>query len=142
MLSLKINDLSKTQESFVVLCHTGNRSPMAADMLVQSGIHGVKVMRGGMTRWQKEGLPVIKGEGGISLERQVRLIAGSLVLSGIAAAFLVHWAFILIPIFVSCGLIYSGLSDNCLMGMLLMNLPYNKKLYKAKLGGGTCSISG
>ncbi len=142
MLSLKINDLSKAQESFVVLCRTGNRSPMAADMLVQSGIHGVKVMRGGMTRWQKEGLPVVKGEGGISLERQVRLIAGSLVLSGIAAAFLVHWAFILIPIFVSCGLIYSGLSDNCLMGMLLMHLPYNKKLYKAKLGGGTCSISG
>jgi sulfur dioxygenase len=142
MLSLKINDLSKAQESFVVLCRTGNRSPMAADMLVQSGIHGVKVMRGGMTRWQKEGLPVIKGEGGISLERQVRLIAGSLVLSGIAAAFLVHWAFIFIPIFVSCGLIYSGLSDNCLMGMLLMKLPYNKKLYKAKLGGGTCSISG
>jgi hypothetical protein len=32
------------------------------------------------------------------------------------------------------------LTDNCLMGMLLMKLPYNKKLYKAKLGGGTCSM--
>ena len=140
MLLAKVNDLSGSGQSYIVLCHTGNRSPMAADMLMQSGIHGVKVMQGGMTRWQKEGLPVIKGEGGISLERQVRLIAGSLVLAGIFLSFLVNLLFILIPVFVSCGLIYSGLTDNCLMGMLLMKLPYNKKLYKSKLGGGTCAM--
>ncbi len=142
MLYVKISDLSRSQQNYIVLCRTGNRSPMAADMLLQSGIQGVKVMQGGMTKWQKEGLPVIKGEGGISLERQVRLIAGSLILFGILISWFVSWAFILIPIFISCGLIYSGVSDNCLMGMLLMKLPYNKKLYKTKLGGGTCSISG
>jgi rhodanese-related sulfurtransferase len=140
MLSAKINDLSKSGNSYIVLCRTGNRSPMAADMLIQSGIHGVKVMQGGMTRWQKEALPVIKGEGGISLERQVRLIAGSLVLLGILLSWFIHWAFILISLFVSCGLIFSGLTDNCLMGMLLMKLPYNKKLYQTKLGGGTCAM--
>lgn len=142
ILSAKINDLSQAGQAYIVLCRTGNRSPMAADILIQSGVHGVKVMQGGMTRWQKERLPVIKGEGGVSLERQVRLIAGSLVLFGIIMSWLAHWAFIFISIFVSCGLIYSGLSDNCLMGILLMKLPYNKKLYKAKLGGGTCSIEG
>ena len=142
MLSAKINDLIQAKQSYIVLCRTGNRSPMAADMLMQSGIHGVKVMQGGMMRWQKEGWSVIKGEGGISLERQVRFIAGSLVLLGILLSWFVHWAFIFISVFISCGLIYSGLSDNCLMGILLMKLPYNKKLYKTKLGGGTCSISG
>ncbi|MBC8436322.1 MAG: rhodanese-like domain-containing protein [Candidatus Omnitrophica bacterium] len=140
MLPAKINDLSQSIQSYIVLCRTGNRSPMAADMLMQSGIHGVKVMQGGMTRWQKERLPVIKGEGGISLERQVRLIAGSLVLLGILLSWIVHWAFIFIPVFVSCGLIFAGLTDNCIMGMLLMKLPYNKKLYKIKLGGGTCAM--
>jgi hypothetical protein len=99
-------------------------------------------MEGGMTRWQKDGLAVVKGEGGVSLERQVRMIAGSLVLLGIIMSWFIHWAFILISLFISCGLIYAGLSDNCLMGMLLMKLPYNKKLYKTKSGGGTCSISG
>lgn len=64
---------------------------------------------------------------GLSLEQQVRVIAGGLVLSGIIMAWLVHWAFIFIPVFVSCGLIYAGLTDNCMMGMLLMKLPYNKK---------------
>jgi rhodanese-related sulfurtransferase len=140
ILSAKVNDLSRPGQTYIVFCHTGNRSPMAADMLMQSGIHGVKVMQGGVLRWQKEGLPVIKGEGGMSLERQVRLIAGSLVLAGIFLAIFAHWAFIFIPVFVSCGLVYSGLTDNCLMGMLLMKLPYNKKLYKTKLGGGTCAM--
>lgn len=141
MLSSKINDLSQSKEGYIVLCRTGNRSPMAADMLIQSGIQGVKVMQGGITRWQKDGLSVVKGEGGISLERQVRIIAGGLVLSGILLSWFAHWSFIFISVFVSCGLIYAGLSDNCLMGMLLMKLPYNKKLYKTKLGGGTCSVS-
>lgn len=140
MISAKINDLSLSGQAYIVLCRTGNRSPMAADMLIQSGIHDVKVMQGGMTRWQKEGLPVIKGEGGISLERQVRVIAGSLVLLGTLLSLTVHQGFVVIPLFVSCGLIFAGLTNNCLMGMLLMKLPYNKKLYKIKLGGGTCAM--
>lgn len=139
-LSAKIDELSRSGQGYIVLCRTGNRSPMAADMLMQSGINDVRVMQGGMTRWQKEGLAVIKGEGGISLERQVRVIAGSLVVLGTLLSLTVHQAFIAIPIFVGCGLVFAGLTDNCLMGMLLMKLPYNKKLYKTKLGGGTCAM--
>ena len=139
MLAAKMKDLSQSKQRFIVFCRTGNRSTMAADMLIQSGIPGVKIMQGGITRWQKERLPVIKGVGGMSLERQVRLVAGSLVLLGILLMGFVHWAFVFIPILVSCGLIFSGLTDNCFMGMLLMKLPYNKKLYKTKLGGGTCA---
>ena len=142
MLFAKINQLSQSKQKYIVLCHAGNRSPMAADMLIQAGVQGVRIMQGGMTRWQKEGLAVIKGEGGVSLERQVRIMAGSIVLSGILLSWLVNWWFIFISVLVSCGLIYAGTSDNCLMGMLLMKLPYNKQLYKTKLGGGTCSISG
>jgi len=142
ILAAKVNELSQVKQSYIVLCRTGNRSPMAADMLIQSGIQAVKVMDGGLTRWQKERLPVIKGEGGISLERQVRIIAGSIILFGILLSGFIHPGFIGISVFVCCGLIYAGLTDNCLMGMLLMKLPYNKKLYKTKLGGGTCSIGG
>ncbi|UCG34719.1 MAG: MBL fold metallo-hydrolase [Candidatus Omnitrophota bacterium] len=141
MLSLKINSLSQSGQKYIVFCRTGNRSPMAADMLLQSGISAVKVMEGGITRWQKEKLPIIKGQGELSLERQVRIIAGSMVLLGIVLAWLAHWAFIFISVVVASGLVFAGLTDNCLMGILLMKLPYNKKIYKAKLGGGTCSIS-
>jgi glyoxylase-like metal-dependent hydrolase (beta-lactamase superfamily II)/rhodanese-related sulfurtransferase len=140
MISAKIGELSQSKQNYLVLCHSGTRAAMAADMLMQSGIHTAKVIEGGIARWQKEKLAVIKGQGGVSLERQVRVIAGSLVLLGIILAWLLHWAFIFIPAFVSCGLIFAGITDNCLMGTLLMKLPYNKNLYKTKLGG-TCSIS-
>jgi glyoxylase-like metal-dependent hydrolase (beta-lactamase superfamily II)/rhodanese-related sulfurtransferase len=141
MISAKIGELSQTRQNYLVLCHTGNRAAMAADMLMQSGIHNVKVIEGGLARWEREKLPVIKGQGGISLERQVRVIAGGLVVTGIILAWLVHWGFIFISVFVGSGLVYAGLTDNCMMGMLLMKLPYNKNLYKSKSGGGTCSIS-
>ena len=140
MLSLKLNELAQANQSYIVLCRTGNRSPMAADMLMQSGIRNVKVMNGGLTQWQKEKLPVIKGESVISLERQVRIIAGTLVLLGILLAWLVSGAFIFVSIFVACGLIVAGLTDACLMAVLLMKLPYNKRLYKTKSGGGTCAM--
>jgi len=128
MLSAKLNEIGQAGQSYIVLCRTGNRSPMAADMLIQSGISSVKVMDGGITGWQKDKLAVIKGVGGISLERQVRIIAGSLVLAGILLSILVNRWFLGISLFVACGLIYAGLTDNCMMGMLLMKLPYNKKL--------------
>ena len=83
----RIKELSDSGNSFIVLCRTGNRSPMAADMLLQSGIHNVKVMDGGIIRWEKEKLGVIKGVGGISIERQVRAAAGSLVLLGVLLTF-------------------------------------------------------
>lgn len=63
---------------------------------------------------------------GISLDRQIRIISGSMVVLGILLGWLVHWAFLSIALFVGCGLIYAGLTDNCLMGLLLMKLPYNK----------------
>lgn len=140
MISAKLNEIGLPGQSYIILCRTGNRSPMAADMLIQSGISSVKVMDGGITRWQKDKLAVIKGMGGISLERQVRIGAGSLVLIGILLSVLVNPWFLGISLFVACGLIYAGLTDNCMMGMLLMKLPYNKRLYKAKVGGGTCSV--
>lgn len=62
----------------------------------------------------------------ISLERQIRIISGGMVVLGVVLAWLVHWAFISISLFVGFGLIYAGLTDNCLMGILLAKLPYNK----------------
>ena len=70
----------------------------------------------------------------------MRIAAGTVVLTGLALGFLVHPVFFAVSAFVGCGLIYAGLTDNCMMGMLLMKLPYNQKLYKTKSGGGTCAM--
>lgn len=141
MLAAKLNELNQADQAYIVFCHTGSRSMMAADMLLQSGMASVKVMQGGMISWQKQRLPVVKGAVTVSLERQVRIAAGILMLSGIILAQLLHSGFIWISIWVACGLIFAGITNNCLMGMLLMKLPFNKKIFKPKAGGGTCSIS-
>lgn len=139
-LKTKAAGLAKENKKFIVLCRTGNRSAMAADMLIETGLAGVKILSGGITRWQKEGLSLEKGRGGISLERQIRAIAGTLVFFGtFLGVFLSQWFFI-IPAFVSIGLIYAGITDNCMMATLLMKLPYNKKLYKVEPSGGTCAM--
>lgn len=140
MLSAKLNEISRSGKTYIILCRTGNRSSMAVAILKRSGVSSVKVMDGGITKWQKDKLPVIKGAGGISLERQVRIGAGSLVLAGILLGILVNPWFLSISLFVSCGLIYAGLTDNCMMGILLMKLPYNKKLYQDKVCEVTCSV--
>ncbi|MBU0605981.1 MAG: MBL fold metallo-hydrolase [Candidatus Omnitrophica bacterium] len=139
-LSAKLDELGDKASSYIVLCRTGTRSAMAADMLIQSGIKTVRVLDGGMIKWERERLPLVKGQKIISLERQVRIIAGSLMLSGLLLCRFAHPWFIGIPVFVACGLVYAGLTDNCMMGMLLMKLPYNKKQFKSK-AGGTCSMS-
>ena len=73
-LFARIDELSKSKQGYIVICLLGARSPMVADILMQSGIRNVKVMEGGLMRWQKDGFPLVKKESGISLERPVKLI--------------------------------------------------------------------
>jgi rhodanese-related sulfurtransferase len=115
-----------TDDSHYILCRSGHRATMAAMQLLQKGFTKLAVIEGGITSWNKAKLPVKKTATTISLERQVRIIAGSLVLIGSLLSLLNLW-FIVIPLFVGSGLVFAGVTDNCLMGILLMKLPYNKK---------------
>lgn len=126
MLAKKIEELRQSGRTYIVYCRAGHRSLAATNMMMQAGISSVKMMEGGIERWQKDRLAVVKGKKVISLEGQVRIAAGFLMLLGIVLAGFVHTAFILISIFVACGLIFAGLTNTCMMGKLLMKLPYNK----------------
>ena len=74
------------------------------------------------------GLPVERGSSGvISLERQVRIGAGLLVLIGAMLAWLVHPYFLAIPLFIGAGLVFAGVTDHCGMAMLLAKMPWNSR---------------
>jgi glyoxylase-like metal-dependent hydrolase (beta-lactamase superfamily II)/rhodanese-related sulfurtransferase len=127
------------QMSYHVLCRTGHRATMAAMLLMQKGFTKVAVIEGGITAWEKAKLPTRKTAAAISLERQVRIIAGCLILIGSVLSLVNIW-FVVIPLWVGGGLVFAGVSNNCLMALLLMKLPYNRKSLSA--GNGSCSIDG
>lgn len=110
----------------VLLCRTQNRVKQAYDFLTGQGITNCTILPGGITEWIKEGKPVIRGQQRLSLEGQVRAIAGGLILLGVGLSMTVHWGFLLLPTLVGLGLLHAGLTDSCLMGMLLSRLPYNR----------------
>jgi len=53
------------------------------------------------------------------LERQVRIAAGVLVLTGVTLGTFVHHGLYVISAFVGAGLVFAGITDWCGMGLLL-----------------------
>ncbi|MBM4440377.1 MAG: MBL fold metallo-hydrolase [Candidatus Rokubacteria bacterium] len=117
----------------VLVCRTGTRARLAAAQLADVR---TRVLEGGMVAWQEAGLPAVAGKAHMSLERQVRIVAGALAGIGGALAVAVSPWFGLLPAFVGAGLVYAGLTDRCGMALLLGRLPYNRDGGSA---GGTCA---
>lgn len=112
-----------------LLCQTGGRAAKAAALLERAGYAQPVVVTGGTQAWIDAGLPVERGgaSGAISLERQVRITAGALVLAGVLLARFVHPHFIWLSGFVGAGLVFAGLTNFCGMGLLLARMPWNRK---------------
>ena len=108
-----------------VLCAGGARATKAAEMFAQAGLHNVHVIEGGIIACQTAGLPLIIRPG-MSLERQVRIVAGSLVLLACALGTWVHPGFYGAAAVVGGGLVFAGITDWCGMAMLLAKAPWNK----------------
>jgi rhodanese-related sulfurtransferase len=109
-----------------VVCRSGNRSSKACAMFEACGFHNVYNVEGGTEAWDEAGLPVRRGKKAMSLERQVRIAAGTLVFTGVALGYFVHPAFLILSGFVGAGLVFAGVTDTCGMGMLLARMPWNQ----------------
>jgi len=118
--------LAKDQPIYTI-CKTGSRSSQAAKQFDAAGFGQVYSVDGGTEAWDKAGLAVERGESNvISLERQVRIAAGSLVVIGVVLGYFVHPALLLISAFVGCGLVFAGVTDRCGMAVLLGRMPWNR----------------
>ena len=85
------------------------------------------VVEGGTQAWVAAGLPVVKGsKSAISIERQVRIGAGILVLTGVILGSLIHPAFFGLSAFIGAGLVFAGVTNWCGMGLLLAKAPWNR----------------
>jgi rhodanese-related sulfurtransferase len=115
------------QKELYIICQSGTRAKNAIVKMENAGITCCVLVEGGTSGWMEAGLPVERRQpGGMSLERQVRIAAGTLVFLGSLLAAFLHRAFLVIPGFVGAGLVFAGITDICGMGMLLARMPWNK----------------
>jgi rhodanese-related sulfurtransferase len=113
-------------EPLYTICRSGSRGRQACEAFNAAGFANVVNVEGGTLAWEEAGLPVVRGKKSISLERQVRIAAGSLVVLGTALGAFVHPAFLGLSGFVGAGLVFAGVTDTCGMGMMLARMPWNR----------------
>jgi rhodanese-related sulfurtransferase len=110
----------------VVVCQSGRRAGIACTLL-QNQRPDARVLDGGTAAWQAGGFPVVRTTASRwSLERQVRLGAGLLVLTAALLALTIHPFWVYLALFVGAGLTFAGLTDICGMGLLLAQMPWNR----------------
>ena len=111
----------------VLVCRSGKRAEQADQKLTAAGCQNLAILEGGVTAWESAGLPVNRGRKAVSLERQVRITAGLLVLTGVILGTWVHPGFYGLSAFVGAGLTFAGITDWCGMAMLLAKMPWNQR---------------
>jgi rhodanese-related sulfurtransferase len=114
-------------EPLYVICRSGGRGKQACDKFAQAGFDNVVNVEGGTLACESSGLPLVRGKKVMSLERQVRITAGSLVLVGVVLGSLVHPYLYGLSAFIGAGLVFAGITDTCGMGMLLAKMPWNTR---------------
>lgn len=119
----------------VLVCESGRRAAMAETQLRDHGFDRVHVLDGGVVAWETEGLPLRRPDRAgapWAIERQVRLVAGGIVATAIAASVVWEPARFVAGA-VGAGLVFAAVTDTCAMGLALSRLPYNR-------GRGNCDL--
>ena len=109
-----------------LVCRSGRRAEGARQALAGKGFTSLKVLDGGVEAWTNSGKPLIAAENNPwSMERQVRVTAGALVLTFCGLGLLTSRKFFVGAGLVGAGLIYAGMSNTCMMASVLGRMPWN-----------------
>jgi rhodanese-related sulfurtransferase len=126
-LQAEIKKSGKNGAQVYLLCQGGKRAEMAADQLKGKFNAELVIIEGGMNAVKQSNIPLAEqGKNVIPLERQIRIVAGLLVITGAALGTWVNPAFYGLSAFVGAGLVFAGVTDICAMGMLIAKAPWNK----------------
>ncbi|WP_018415032.1 rhodanese-like domain-containing protein [Teredinibacter turnerae] len=124
--SLRAQVAAENSCKVYLLCQSGMRADMAVRQLgqlpgiewviVDGGLNGIKNAGGAVTRGERNTLP---------LERQVRIAAGLVIVSGVALGYALNPVFYAVSGAVGAGLIFAGITDRCGLAFLLARMPWN-----------------
>ena len=111
----------------IFYCLGGKRTAQAEMALSELGKgRECYILEGGLQAWKAARLPVETYRAAPDIMRQVQTVAGSLVLFGVLAGWLLSPWFYLIDVAVSVGLLAAGLTGFCGMTRLLAKMPWNR----------------
>lgn len=110
----------------ILVCQSGARSSQAAQALADAGAPHVSVLDGGIIAYQKTGGTVQGGKQRWAMERQVRMVAGSLVVGGLLGAKFVNPKMAYLSAGIGGGLMFAAASNTCAMANALSRMPWNK----------------
>jgi rhodanese-related sulfurtransferase len=111
----------KAQDKVIVSCRSGNRASQACLKLEQLGFPNLQLLEGGLIGWKNARRETVSLKKGFSIMQQVQIIVGVMVLVG--TFFQPFW--LLAPI-AGAGMLIAGLSNTCMMAVLLGKMPWNK----------------
>jgi rhodanese-related sulfurtransferase len=119
----------KSAHPIYLLCASGRRAVQASNQLQGQLESQLIIIDGGLDALKLLGVRVTKGKSTvISLERQVQIASGTLVVLGVFAGLLVQpWIYGLAG-FVGVGLAFAGVTNSCGLGMLLAKMPWNRQI--------------
>lgn len=119
-------------EPLYVVCRSGARGRQACERFMAAGYGNVVNVEGGTSACEMAGIEVVKGKKTMPINCQVQVIVGTVVVIGSALSlFNPMWLGLVAAM--GAGLLYSGLTDSCMMGMMLARMPWNQ-------AGEACSI--
>lgn len=112
----------------VLVCQSGRRAGQAHGVLDAVGLQDAAVLDGGIAAALGSGLDVVRGSGPWAMDRQVRMAAGTLVLTGLAVGRLVSPRGRLLSAAIGTGLTWSALSNTCGFAAILSRMPWNRSV--------------
>lgn len=135
---------SRLPGQVVLICQSGARAQQANERLESVGVDPdtVTVLDGGIAGYESAGGEIVRGKGAWAMDRQVRMIAGSLVLAGVTASKLLSPRFVYLAGAIGAGLTYSAASNTCAMGAALSKMPWNRPADEPGLGTVLDSLPG
>ena len=117
----------KTGDPLYFVCKSGGRSQKACEQMIAAGVNDVVSVEGGTSACEAAGMKVARsGRKVMSLERQVRICAGGLVVLGAVLGQFVNPAWHALSAFIGAGLVFAGVTDTCGMAMMLAKMPWNQ----------------
>ena len=127
---------SRLPGQVVLICQSGNRARQAGERLEAVGVNpdSVTVLDGGIASYEAAGGEVLRGKGAWAMDRQVRMVAGSLVLAGVTASKVLSPKFAYLAGAIGAGLTYSAASNSCAMAAGLAKMPWNRSADEPGLG--------